>query len=535
MDGRQDNLVELCLKLIQAQGGLAKATKELSEFKCGRVSSLALRILTAYLRLKTLFRRLLGGELSSRRLLKRARKLPKSNGSRFYVKRQVKIGIVCDPFMWGTLAPAADFVFIHPTEDGFRTLKKVDCLLVVSTYFGLRDEEWRDCSDQASPQFAVLLEMMDRVRASGRPVVFYSKEDPVSYSQFLPQARRADVVFTTAVECVGDYRRDCGHDRVFPLAFCINPLLHNPVGSCSAKRRRGVLFAGSWWKQFPARCQELTRLLKGVLDADFPLLILNRHMRVIGDGRGRFPDEFVKFVRPAVAHDELQLVHKLFDWAVNINTVTGSETMFAVRVRELLASGTLLISNPSKGMELRFPEVFVAEDEETVRQTLMSEDTQALQERRRSGIRRVMTGETCFDRVDELLAKVALERLPLVRRILVVCDRVTPQVKNDFERQTYPHRKLAVRTELTEEEYLQADMVAFFADGGSYPDHYLEDLSNAFKYTDVDFITDGAGKVQDYVDGVTEVSRTLFWRESLPFAALETVKGVTFAAGGYCV
>ena len=48
---------------------------------------------------------------------------------------------------------------------------------------------------------------------------------------------------------------------------------------------------------------------------------------------------------PAIDYAELLRIHKLYDWAVNINTVKHSETMFAARVYELQAMGNLLISN----------------------------------------------------------------------------------------------------------------------------------------------------------------------------------------------
>ena len=47
----------------------------------------------------------------------------------------------------------------------------------------------------------------------------------------------------------------------------------------------------------------------------------------------------------------------------------------------------------------------------------------------------------------------------------------------EVDRQTYSHRQLVSREALTEGEYLQADIVAFFGDGVRYSMHYLEDLS----------------------------------------------------------
>ena len=540
MDASLDVLTTLAFRLAKAERSLSKTERErnalarkLKALKRKRLVRWALKTSKSMKRLRSLLGRLAVRNDPFARLLETAGKLPKSNGSRFYVKRPVKIGIVCDQFMWDALSPAAEFIYIRPAKSSFETLESLDLLLVVSTFRGLKEEEWRRCSKPNSPQFIILCEMMTRARAIGKPVAFYSKEDPVHYLQFLDFAKRADFIFTTARESVTDYCRDCGHSRVFPLEFCLNPLLHNPIGR--GQRIRGVLFAGSWMGKSLERCAALTAIFRGVRRSGLPFWIFDRRSSEHKGDVFAFPDEFKTYVKPSVGHDVLQSLHKSINWAINVNTVTESETMFAARVRELLANGTLLVSNRSKGMERKFPEVFVAEDEETVRRILGSDDEPALSERRFAGIRRVMTGETCYDRIDELLARVGFRQEPRVRRILVVCDRVTPKVREYFDRQTYPHRKLVSREALTEGEYLQMDIVAFFVDGVRYPMHYLEDLSNAFKYVNVDFVTDGGGAVQNYVPRVADVSRTIFWRESLPFACLANVQRASFAAGGYCV
>ena len=74
-----------------------------------------------------------------------------------------------------------------------------------------------------------LVELVDWCREHGVPTVFWNKEDPVHYDDFLDTARLFDHVWTTDVERLDDYRRDLGHDRVGVLPFAAQPAVHNPV------------------------------------------------------------------------------------------------------------------------------------------------------------------------------------------------------------------------------------------------------------------------------------------------------------------
>ncbi|MFP3441921.1 hypothetical protein R0K18_29730, partial [Pantoea sp. SIMBA_133] len=58
--------------------------------------------------------------------------------------------------------------------------------------------------------------------------------------------------------------------------------------------------------------------------------------------------------------------HRLFRWAINVNSVKYSETMFANRVYELQAMGNLLLTNYSVGVNNKFPHLFMVNLKEDV-------------------------------------------------------------------------------------------------------------------------------------------------------------------------
>ncbi len=416
----------------------------------------------------------------------------------YYQKIKAKIGIVCDPVLYDSLVSAADFVYMPPS--GWREhVQDVDMLLVVSTWCGLHDNEWFGLGVQGRPIRDELLAMIAEFRRRGIPVVFYSKEDPPNYQVFLDFAKACDFIFTTAAEVVPDYRRDCGHDRVEVLRFCIDPALANPVGCLDAPRRPGTLFTGSWLIKYPLRCRDLGELLAGADAAGRGLTIVDRNSAAAGNPGCRFPRRYRKCIRPAMPHADLPEFHKSFDWSLNVNTVTGSETMFAVRCYELLACGCPLISNFSLGMLHELPEIAIGDTADFVRDIICGTNAADLQLRRAAGIRRVLNGNTCHERVAQLVRAAGMSAELPRRRVAVVVDAVDDRLRADFEAQTYPHRRLLTPAEFDQVGETEFAYVSRWTVGHHYSPYFLQDLIDVFKYTDADFSTD-VGAPYAYVD-----------------------------------
>ena len=466
------------------------------------------------------------------RMSEKIQGMPESNGSRYFRKLDARIGVICDQFYYDSVKDAADFVYLSPDVDE-ATLASLDCLLMVTAWSGLKDQEWQDLATEDSPTRQAAERIIGFCRGRRIPTVFYSKEDPPNYESFVGLAQQCDHVFTSAAECIPDYRRDCGHDRVRAMNFCINPKVHNPVGSRYRDKERRVLFSGSWMKKYPQRCQDLATILDGVLAAGRELNIVDRNYELRDNSQFAFPERFRCFQSPAIDHANLQRIHRLYDWAVNINTVKDSATMFANRVYELQACGNLLLSNYSYGVSNLFPGVLVVRDVAEVPKFLNGLTPEEVYERQMAGVRRVMTGETCFDRVAEMLNLVGIPCPPLERRVLVVAKTLTDSVRGMFERQTCRNKILMAEDEVTDRDYGQADLVAFFDESVHYGAYYLEDMANAFKYTDSDYVTKDAyldagqlhaGVEHDYVERMPGKFRTVFWRAAFTWEQLRTIK-----------
>ena len=448
--------------------------------------------------------------------------MPDSSGSRYYQRLSLRIGIICDEFFYESICDAAEFVYLTP--DNWEALVeegRIDLLLFVSAWRGL-SQEWVGLATPGSKNCKMGLRLIQACQDRNIPAVFYAKEDPPNYERFLGYAKQCDYVFTSAAECVPYYMEDCGHDRVRAVMFGINPSFHNPIGFVQPEKEKTVLFSGSWMNKYPRRCRELSIIFGGILNSDHELHIVDRNY---GNEKYQYPGSYRHLVSPAVEHARLQKLHKLFDWAVNVNSVTASDTMFANRTFELQAGGVLLLSNYSIGVNSVHPTVFMVHEALEADKILEGFSPEDLYEHQIAGIRSVMTGHTCYDRIAELLAPTGLDAAQPERRILVLTDTADDSVQASFDRQSYPLRELVRQSDLTEDLLSRFDMVTWFESGARYGEFYLEDMSNGFKFTACDYITKDAwyegdelheGAEHAYVGEMKDRCRTLFWRESFP-------------------
>ena len=103
-------------------------------------------------------------------------------------------------------------------------------------------------------------------RRAGRPVVWWSTEDPNHFETFLPQAREADFVFTTDGALVGAYRARLGHERVGWLPWACAPEIHRPLPP--EEDARAFVISANWY-EFEARRWAVKVLIDPLADAGY--------------------------------------------------------------------------------------------------------------------------------------------------------------------------------------------------------------------------------------------------------------------------
>ena len=457
-----------------------------------------------------------------KRVLPLAEKLPKSNGSRFYPLDSMRIGIICDEFFFHSFEGMANITYINKSNF-VEYDDKLDLFLIVTTWKGL-DMSWKGLGNASLKRKRKdLYEIIDYYKDNGIASVFFSKEDPVNYEVFIDIAKHCDYVFTTAQEKVAAYRKDCKNENVFVWSFGVNPLYHNPVGIKKFPKENGVLFAGSWYYKYPERQADTRMVFDGIISSNKDLQIIDRNFD-LHLSQYLFPQEYTEYTSPTVNHQELQHIHKLFNWSLNFNSVKYSPTMFANRIYELQALGNIILSNYSTAINNKCPNIPIITSSADVRDLLNKITPAEIYEQQLQGIRRVMTNETAHHRLMELYDALGIPAKVLERSIVVLVKKKTARIEEMFARQSYPFKELMLESELTEEKKLLYDMVAFYNEENDYGVFYLEDMINGFKYTDSDYITKDAyydgnhellpGVEFDYVKEFKDKFKTVFWAEA---------------------
>lgn len=469
--------------------------------------------------------------------------IPVSNGGKYYSPYEKPFGLIADQFLFDAYKNVGNCVYITP-DNYTANITGLSFIIVASAWHGLNNE-WDNMTKPDSEQGKAIFTIIRKAKENSIPVVFYSKEDPPNYEHFVHIAKECDYIFTSAAEMIESYKADCNNQHVYSLCFGINPILHNPIGIRSVEPEKGVIFSGSWMAKYPDRIARLEMMFDGVLSSKIPLKIVDRNFDK-NDPRYYFPQKYYEFVSPAIEHETLQKVHKLYEWAININSVTESSTMFANRVYELQAIGNILISNYSKGVAEKFDGVHIVSSSDEVQSVLTSMNDEELYHERIKNIRRVMTGETTFDRFGQIISVIGKDKLSLSRRVAVVIPKNNKRLIEEFKNQSYNDKVMMTYEELGKRNLDGIDIIAFWNKKFSYGQFYLEDMINGFKYTSCSYITkqvfyDSAhsnlcsGVEHNYVDEYKSKYTSVFWIDDYTMKQLIALPEASKLKNGYSI
>lgn len=454
--------------------------------------------------------------------------IPLETGGKYYTKYDYKVGFICDPYLYNIYKDiATESVYINPKY--WKTqLQSVDILIVGSVWFGI-EKMWHR---KDTVNYGIIDNVIQTANKQGKLTIFYSTEDPVSYDLFLEIAKKCEYIFTTCVEMIPNYVKDCGHNRVFDLQFCVNPYLSNPTKSFGLNKFQDVIFSGSYYSQYPKRKKDTHLLFDAVLRSRFGLKIVDHNFNLNEPYLWRFPSKYWSYVSPAISHELVQKLHKLYDFALNLNTITNSDTMYAVRVYELQAIGNIVFSNNSIGMSKNFSNINIVEDIDSISSILDTIKFPEIAHAKKIGIRNIMTNNTCYERFGHLLKSLGMKPKSQDRRIAVVVSNKTDKLSRHFLEQSYDLKEFLSVDEF-KVSYDNFDMVAFWDNEIDYNKFYLEDASNAFKfsesryvYTDNTFINSYIkGEVNlefpyEYIDSINSRFTTVFWRDDYDYEHL---------------
>jgi FkbM family methyltransferase len=476
--------------------------------------------------------------------------------------KQLKVAAIMDEFTFGSYDPECNLLQLTPAHwQEELSAFNPDLLFIESAWRG-KEDLWGNKVGHMSQEVVGIVQWC---RDQKIPTVFWNKEDPVHFETFLTTAKLFDFVFTTDIDCIHRYKAALGHDRVYLLPFAAQPRVSNPVEKY--ERKDAFCFAGAYYARYPERTRDLGNFVINLPEYR-PLEIYDRNYGK-DDTNYQFPQEYQPFIVGNLPYAEIDKAYKGYKYAINLNSIKQSQTMFARRVYELLASNTITVSNFSRGVRLMFGDLVLTSDSgsEILRrlQTLGGDEVN-VRKFRLAALRKVMSEHTYQDRLAYVVSKVGGEALPsLLPQIVVVAyakdQAQADQVLQSFSRQQYREKALVlvVPEQFKPAGLPQGDAVRVLSAGESdtvtllslgssgawlsvmvaddhYGEHYLTDLALATRYSEALAIGKGAQYVWSGSKGLSLVDATCAYKQvrGIParagIARVDTLPAVTLRA-----
>ena len=393
-------------------------------------------------------------------------------------------------------------------------------IFIESSWHGNESEWTKKIAYVTEEKHSYIKNLISYAKSLDIPVVFWNKEDPVHYDHFIETAKLCDFVFTTDLDKVEDYKRDCNHENVDVLQFAAQPKTHNPI-KIQKERVEGISFAGSYYALREERSADMNRLFRASIP--YNLYIYDRNYDYTNKGERLnflFPEEFREYILGTLPFYQIDKAYKGYKFMININTVKYSPTMYARRVYEGLASGTPIISNYSLGMEKQFGDIIgYSEDEVELHNYLMklNTDDSEYNKVKQIGIRRVLSQHTYSKRLLQIATKLGYdlnETVPTVTFISFVKDSsMIDTVEKVYNNIHGDNKKLLIIVEnnladysvlingmsvVTKSNILQnfmtlrditdSEYVSVLDIDDFYGNNYLNDMLLATSYTNTDII-----------------------------------------------
>lgn len=371
-------------------------------------------------------------------------KLSEPGLSASFAAGTLRLAAVMDEFTYHSYAPECDLCQLTP-ENALNELAafRPELLFIESAWRG-KDDLW---GSKVGHKTQELIRIVDWCRQRNIPTLFWNKEDPIHFETFLSTAKLFDFVFTTDIDCIHRYKAALGHENVYLLPFACQPLASNPIEKF--ERKDAFCFAGAYYVRYPDRTRDLGNFMTALAEHK-PLEIYDRNFGK-SDPNYQFPSEYRPFIVGNLPFDQIDRAYKGYRYAINLNSIKQSQSMFARRVFELLASNTITVSNFSRGVRLIFGDLVFTTDNgaEIVRRIRALGDDANVRKFRLAGLRKVMSDHTYEDRLAYIVSKVTGKPSEnLLPQVLVTAfarnDREFAAITESYTSQAYSNQRLII-------------------------------------------------------------------------------------------
>jgi spore maturation protein CgeB len=437
----------------------------------------------------------------------------------------MKIATILDTFSYSVFSPEAELFQLTP--DNWKTVftSYTPVMLFVESAWRGKDDTWSGMIRHPSSELKKIIQYCNKYAI---PTVFWNKEDPYHTYDFMETALLFDFVFTTDIECIPIYKKHLYHNHIYLLPFACQPKIHNPIEKY--ERKDAFVFAGSYYAYFPER----NKYFKEALTTLSQISHFDIYDRNYGNNKNTnliFPPEYHPFIKGKLEYHEIDKAYLGYKYALNLNSMTTSPTMFSRRVFELMASNTLVINNYTVGIKTLLGDLCISTNNmQELKDTIirLRQDELFEKKMRLAALRKVMSEHTAKVRFNTLFSKVfpsytAIEPSMILCITYVHTDQELCSVQNTFLKQTYKNKKLLLFLKETVNKHLVytnesigytanfidqsiniADYIAGLYAYDYYGENYLTDLILATQYTDALVITKSDGFTYTKQSGIIE-------------------------------
>lgn len=377
--------------------------------------------------------------------------------------KELRMAVIMDQFTLESYRPECQLLEITPDNwrEEIETFKP-DLLFIESAWKG-KDDLWYRKVDRSSKE---MYELTDYCHAENIPVIFWNKEDPIYTAQFMTTAALADVVFTTDIDCIQRYKTELGHDQVYHLHFAAQPMIHNPIEKYDRKDK--FCFAGAYYHKYKQRAEvfdKFSEIFIKIKGFD----IYDRNYQNARPEHA-FPERYNPYILGSLPSSQIDVAYKGYVYGINMNSVQQSQTMFARRVFEMLASNTITVGNYSRGVKNYFGDLTICTDDQRTMENYLQEycgDDVTARKYRLAGLRTVLSNHLYEDRLDYIVQKVFgisfKSTLPTIAMVARCgnAEQVQHAIKT-FNYQLYSNKKLYILGQPTQEK---ADNIKYLSRG----------------------------------------------------------------------
>ena len=274
----------------------------------------------------------------------------------------LKVALIADELTSAALSSLKGIKVVAVTAQNaswvFRFFRP-NIFIVESVWFGYK-EAWRyqlasypDHPTRNNTQLRIVIELAQK---SGIPTVFWNKEDGAHFSRFIKTASLFDYVLTVDENMLPHYRQQLqSYVKVGTLPFAISTKIHYPGSKIlSGLRSNRSLFIGSYSQHIHEKRRQWQDIFfSAASNVGQGLVIYDRNSNRKSESY-RYPNLSNLLVKPAVPYQQTGRIYRKFNHCLNVNTVENSPTMFSRRLIEIMACGSLAVTNPSFSVNCLF-------------------------------------------------------------------------------------------------------------------------------------------------------------------------------------